>query len=139
MDGDSGGRGGGLLGWSGANGGRGGLEELSKAIADLGDGVAQGEEAVEQDGACEVEDVAGGVEMPIQDRGLLASEGQRDGGEVEAGGLRGQIEAALAGRATGGWRGVEQESAQRDRFGAKRGELQGFFGELKLTAESWLL
>jgi hypothetical protein len=115
------------------------LEEMSKAIADLGDSVAQSKEAVEQDGACEVEGVAGGVEVAIQDRGLLASEGQRDGGEVEAGGLCGRIGAALAGGVSGGRRGVEQQSAQRNGFGAERGELQGFVGELKFTAEGWLL
>ena len=114
------------FGWSGAAW-AGWVGELAKAIADLGDGVAQGEEAIEQDGACEVEGIARGVEVPLQDRRAASSEGQRDGGEVEAGGLRGRIWAALAGRTIGGWRGVEQESAQRDGFGAERGELQGFF------------
>jgi hypothetical protein len=114
------------------------LEELSKAIADLGDGVAQGEEAVEQDGACEVEGIARGIEVAIQDRGLLASEGQRDGGQVEAGRLCGRIGAMLVGGVSGGRCGVQTESAQRDGFGAERGELQGFVGELKLTAKGWL-
>jgi hypothetical protein len=51
------------------------LEELSKAIADLGDGIAQSKETVKQDGTCEVEGVAGGVEVAIQNGGLLASQG----------------------------------------------------------------
>ena len=139
VDGDSGRRGDGLLGLSGADGGRGGLEELSKAIAELGDGVAQGEEAVKQDGACEVEGVAGGVEVAFQGRGLFSSERQGEGGEVEAGGLRGRIRAGLTRGVGGGRRGAEQKSAQRDGFGAERGELQGFVGELKFAGEDRML
>ena len=107
VDGDRGGRGGGLQGKSGVEGGRGRLEELSKAIADLGDGVAEGEEAIKQDGPREMEGVARGVEVAIEVGGRLASEGQRDGGEVEAGGLRGRNRASLVGGASGGRRGVE--------------------------------
>jgi hypothetical protein len=50
------------------------LQKLSKAIAELGDSVAQGKEAIQQDGPSEVEGVSGGVKVPLQGRGLLASE-----------------------------------------------------------------
>jgi hypothetical protein len=81
VDGDS--FGGWLLGLRGTGGG-GGLKELPEAVAELRDGVAEGEQAVEQDGAGEVKGVAGGVEVAFQGRGLLAAEREGDGEEVEA-------------------------------------------------------
>jgi len=52
------------------------LQELSKAVAELRDGVAKGEEAIEQHGTCEVEGVTGDIEASIENRRLLASQGQ---------------------------------------------------------------
>jgi hypothetical protein len=72
VDGDGGG--GGLLGLRGTDGGGGGLKELPETVSELGNGVVEGEQAVEQDGAGEVKGVAGGVEVAFQGRGLLATE-----------------------------------------------------------------
>jgi hypothetical protein len=83
VDGDGGG--GGLLGLRGTDGGGGGLKELPETVSELGNGVVEGEQAVEQDGAGEVKGVAGGVEVAFQGRGLLATERKGDGEEVEAG------------------------------------------------------
>lgn len=83
MDGDS--FGGWLLGLRRTDGGGGGWKELPEAVTKLRDGVAEGEQAVEQDGAGEVKGIAGGVEVAFQGRGLLATERQGDGEEVEAG------------------------------------------------------
>jgi hypothetical protein len=120
--------------------GGGGFEELAEAVAELGDGVAEGEEAGGEGGAGEVKRVAGGVDVALQGCGLLSAEGQCDGSEVEAaGGQRGRRPAAAArGVAGGRWGGLEQEIAQRNGVGAERGELQGFIGELKLAGEGGL-
>ena len=72
VDGNSGG----LYGLGRALSGRGGLQELSKAVAELRDGVAKGEEAIEQHGTCEVEGVTGDIEASIENRRLLTSQGQ---------------------------------------------------------------
>jgi hypothetical protein len=82
VDGDS--FGGWLLGLRGTDGG-GVLKELPEAVAELRDGVAEGEKAVEQDGAGKVKGVAGGVDAALEGCGLLAAERKRDGEEVEAG------------------------------------------------------
>jgi hypothetical protein len=65
------------LSWlRGAVVGGGGLEEWAEAVAKLREGVAEGEEAVEQDGAGEVKGVAGGVEVAFQGGRLPAAERQ---------------------------------------------------------------
>ena len=130
VDGFGGGFGGGVPGLNGTGIGGGGFEERAKAVAELGDGVAESEQAGEQGGAGEVESVAGGVEAAFEGCGLFAAEGQRDGGEVKAGGLRGRrLRAAAARGAVGGRRGgAEQEIAEWNGFGAEGGNLEGFVG-----------
>jgi hypothetical protein len=54
----------------------GGFKEQAKAVAELGDGVAEDEQAGEQSGAGEVESVAGGIEVAFEGCGLFAAEGQ---------------------------------------------------------------
>jgi len=95
---------------------RGGFEERAEAVAELGDGVAEGKQAGEQSGAGEVESVAGGVDVALQGCGLFAAEGQRDGGEVETDGLRGgRLRAAVARGVAGGRRGgVEHENRRAE-------------------------
>ena len=113
---------------------------MSKTVAKLGDGIAEGEEVFEQDGAREMEGVSRAIEVTIESCGLLASERERDGGEIEAGDLLGRTRAALVGRGSSSRRyGAEQESAQRNGFCSEGGELQGFVGELKFAGEGWLL
>ena len=77
----------------------GGFEHLAEAVAELGDGVAEGEEAVGEDRAGEVERVASRVEVAIEGCRLPSAEWQRDGQEIEAdrvGGARASIWAAAA-------------------------------------------
>jgi hypothetical protein len=138
VDGDGGG--GGLLGLRRTDGGGGGLKELPEAVAELGNGVAEGEQAVEQDGAGEMKGVAGGVDAAFEGCGLLAAEGQRDGGKVEAAGVGCGWSLAAVARGAGGGRrcGLEQEIAQRNGSMVKWVNLQGLVGELKFAGERWL-
>ena len=62
----------GLDGFSGGSG----FEDLGEAVAELGDGCAEGEQAGGDCGAGEVEGVAGGVEVSFEDCGLLAAKGK---------------------------------------------------------------
>ena len=128
--------GGGFLWLSGAGAGWGWFEERTQAVAELWDGVAEGEEAGGEDGAGEVKGVAGGVDVAFEDCGLLAAEGQRDGGEVEAAGDgRGWNLAGAARRVGGGRSRLEQEIAQRNRSMVQWINLQGLVGELQFAGE----
>ena len=67
----------------------GGFQDLLQAVAELGDGVAQGQQAGGDGRPGEVEGVAGGVEVGFELCGQAAIEGERDGQQVKAAGGRG--------------------------------------------------
>src|ERR1035437_9062584 len=118
-------------------GGSSTLDGLVEPVAELGNRIAEGEDAGGDGAAREVQGVAVGVEVAVKGCGLLATQRQGHGEQVEASFARrlrggGPCTAGRAGGRFFGLRGgVDQEIAERDAVRAEGGEIEGLPGKLE--------
>ena len=95
--------------WTGVAGGGG--EERGEAVAELGQRGGEGEQAGGDGGAGEVQGVAVGVEVAVEEGGLLAAQVEGGGGEQEGGVRAGGCGRGLVGGVAAGLVGAGAEGA----------------------------
>ena len=110
-------------------------QAVGEAVTELRDGFAEREQAGRDDGAGEVEGVAGVVDVAGEGGGGFSAEIERDGLEVEAV-VRGRPRRRCGFAAARGWwrswlGGLEDDVAERD--GGLVGQCDGAAGEFELA------
>ena len=119
-------------------------EQRLQTVAELGDSIAEGEELIEDDGAGEMERVAGVVNVAGECGRMRAAERDRDWKQIEAV-MRGRERSVLRGcrarRVREGREqcgGAKEYIVERRAVGAKRGQSQPFTGKFQFAGPGGL-